>query len=356
MNILVTGNMGYIGPAVVRQLRASHPHATLIGLDIGYFAHCLLQPDILPECYVDQQYFCDVRSVRQEFFHGIDAVVHLAGISNDPMGHAFEAATLSINHQGTINLATQAKAGGVKAFICASSCSVYGYAESGARSEGAALNPLTAYARSKVLTEQDLKTLADSTFQVTCPRFATACGLSDRLRLDLVLNDFVAGAIAHGKISILSDGTPWRPLIAIRDMARAIDWAIQRDPKEGGNYLVINIGSNEWNYQVLDLAKAVATVIPEVEIVVNKSAAPDKRSYRVSYDLFKQLAPNHQPQSSLTCTIRELKEGLERGKFSDPHYRESSLVRLVVLRDLRARGLLTEDLSWAFKDNRPVSR
>ncbi len=341
--------MGYIGPAVVKRLRQSYPQATLIGLDTGYFGHCLLNACLLPECYVDQQFYGDVRSVSEEFLQGIQAIVHLAAISNDPMGKSFEEATLNINHRGTVRLAQQAKEAGAKVFVFASSCSVYGFAEEGARKENSEVNPLTAYAKSKVLSEKDLAGMGDRNFKVTCLRFATACGISERLRLDLVVNDFTAGAVVQKKVVVLSDGTPWRPLINTKDMARAIDWAIQRNPGEGGDYLVVNVGSNEWNFQVRDLAEAVARVVPDVEVSINKNAPPDKRSYRVSYDLFRRLAPGYQPQCGLEDTIQELKEGLEKAGFNIPNYRESPFVRLNVLMDLRNKGLLTPNLEWSFK-------
>jgi nucleoside-diphosphate-sugar epimerase len=173
--------------------------------------------------------------------------------------------------------------------------------------------------------------------------------MSERLRLDLVVNDFVAGAVVQKRVMVLSDGSPWRPLINTQDMARAIDWAIQRDPREGGDFLIINVGSNEWNYQVRDLAEAVARVVPNIEVLINKDAPPDKRSYRVSYDLFKKLAPRYQPQINLSDTIRELKEGFEQSGFNIPNYRESSFIRLNVLMDLRKKGLLTSSLEWSFK-------
>ena len=171
--------------------------------------------------------------------------------------------------------------------------------------------------------------------------------MSERLRLDLVLNDFVAGAIASKNITILSDGTPWRPLINTKDMARAIDWAIIRDINAGGEFLAVNVGSDEWNYQVRDLAEAVARVIPDVDISINKDAQPDKRSYRVNFDLFKKLAPEHQPKLDIITTIKELKNGLEAMGFSDSDFRNSRFMRLRVLTDLQDRGLLNDRLEWS---------
>jgi nucleoside-diphosphate-sugar epimerase len=349
MKILITGNMGYIGPCVVERLRSSYPGATLVGLDMGYFANCLTNSETLPECRVDQQYFADVRSIPADLLDGIDAVVHLAGISNDPMGNTFEDVTLEINYRASIELAKKARGKGVRSFVFASSCSMYGSADDSPRDEKSPLNPLTAYARSKVYTERDLQSIADEGFKVTSLRFSTACGMSERLRLDLVLNDFVAGAVSARKITILSDGTPWRPLINIKDMARAIDWAIARDVLNGGSFVAVNVGSDEWNYQVKDLANAVSELIPGVDVSINKDAQPDKRSYRVSFDLFKKLAPDYQPAVNLSTSIGELKAGLEAMRFNDADFRNSQLMRLKVLTYLRNRGLLTDKLQWVGK-------
>jgi nucleoside-diphosphate-sugar epimerase len=346
MKILITGNMGYIGPVVAKQLRASYPEATLVGFDIGYFGNCITNSEILPECRVNIQYFGDMRQFPDEALKGVDAVVHLAAISNDPIGNRFEEVTLDINYRASINLAKKAQAAGVKTFVFAASCSMYGSADDSARTEKSTLNPLTAYAKSKVFTELELEPLASRRFKITSLRFSTACGWSDRLRLDLVLNDFVAGAVASGKITILSDGTPWRPLINVKDMARAIDWAISRDAAAAGEFLAVNIGSDEWNYQVKDLAESVAMVIPGIDISVNKDAQPDKRSYRVNFDLFKKLAPAHQPKASLADSVRELKNGLESLGFRDGDFRNSRYMRLKILTELQEKGLLNEKLQW----------
>jgi len=339
--------MGYIGPCLVSHLRATFPNAALIGLDMGYFATCLSNSEILPECKVDIQYFGDVRKINGSIIKDVDAIVHLSAISNDPMGKTFESVTKDINYLASVELAKKAKEMGVKAFVFASSCSMYGAAEDSARTESSQLNPLTAYARSKVFTERDIKNIAGDGFIVTSLRFSTACGMSSRLRLDLVLNDFVAGAIASKQITILSDGTPWRPLINVKDMARAIEWAINRDAANGGEFLAVNVGSNEWNYQVKDLAYAVAEVIPGIDISINKNAAPDKRSYRVNFDYYKKLAPDHQPQYNLISTIEELRDGLEAMGFNDEKFRDSNYMRLNMLTQLRGKGLLNENLEWA---------
>jgi len=346
MKILITGNMGYVGPAVINQLRLSDPNATLVGFDMGYFGNCITSQNVLPECRVDLQYFADIRKFPEHILEDVDGIVHLAAISNDPIGNMFEEVTLDINYRASIELAKKAKEAGVKAFVFASSCSMYGAAVDSARTEEAPLNPLTAYAKSKVFTERDLEPLAHKGFKVTSLRFSTACGMSDRLRLDLVLNDFVAGAVASKRITILSDGTPWRPLINVKDMARAIDWAISRNASDGGEFLAVNVGSDGWNYQVKDLAEAVAKVIPKTDISINKDAQPDKRSYRVDFSLFRELAPEHQPKVDLITSINELKNGLETMRFSDENFRKSNYMRINVLNHLRERGLLNEQLEW----------
>lgn len=349
MKILITGNMGYVGPCVVEHLRTSYPNAILVGLDTGYFAHCLTNAGVLPECRVDIQFFCDVRRLPPEALHDVDAIVHLAAISNDPMGNTFEQVTFDINHRASVDLAKEARSMGVKAFVFASSCSMYGFADDSPRTETSQLNPLTAYAKSKAYTERDVKELADSQFIVTSLRFATACGMSERLRLDLVVNDFVACAVASKNITILSDGTPWRPLIHVRDMARAIEWAIQRPATYGDEFLAVNVGSVAWNYQVKDVADAVAKVIPDVSVSVNENAQPDKRSYKVDFGLFKRLAPHHQPQLDLLTAIRELMDGLDAMEFHNANFRSSEYMRLKVLTRLREQGLLDSTLHWTYK-------
>lgn len=338
--------MGYIGPSVVKQMRNTYPDATIVGYDMGFFAQCLTNTNFLPECQVDIQYFGDVREFPKTILGDVDAVIHLAAISNDPMGKTYEDITLDVNFRASVNIAKLAKEAGVKAFVFASSCSVYGAGGEGAKTEDSQVNPLTAYAKSKIFTENELIKIADKNFKVTALRFSTACGMSERLRLDLVVNDFVASAVATKNITILSDGTPWRPLIHIKDMARAMDWAILRDPAESDNYLAINVGRKDWNYQVRELANAVASVIPGTEVSINSDAPPDKRSYQVDFSLFKKLAPNHQPLYDLKTTVKEIKEGLEAMEFKDGEFRNSLFMRLKVLTRLESLGLLTPDLKW----------
>jgi nucleoside-diphosphate-sugar epimerase len=344
LKILITGNMGYVGPVVAKYLRARRPDATLHGFDNAYFAHCLTGAPVLPERYLDEQFYGDVRNVSLDL-SGYDAVVQLAAISNDPMGNQFEAVTLDINQNTTISIAKAATAVGVKNFVFASSCSVYGIAEGAPRKETDPLNPITAYAKSKIGAERELSTI-DTKMVITSLRFATACGMSDRLRLDLVLNDFVACALSQRLISVLSDGSPWRPLIDVADMARAIDWAIDRPAGVGGRYLAVNAGSDDRNYQVKDLASAVARSVPGTEVSINTSAPVDSRSYKVDFGLYRSLAPDHQPVVSLDQSIQNLIAGLQRMNFKDADFRSSGLMRLKVLQDHIDNRRLNRGLHW----------
>jgi len=352
MRILIAGNMGYIGPVLVRHLRMQHPEAWIAGYDTGYFGHCLTDAGLLPECRADVQFFGDIRRITQDALSGIDAVVQLAAISNDPMGNTFEVPTNEINHLASVRLAELARDAGVKRYVFASSCSMYGAAGDRPRREDDPLNPLTAYARSKLATEEGLRAMDRGGMVVTALRFATACGMSPRLRLDLVLNDFVACALANREITVLSDGTPWRPLIHVEDMARAIDWALERT-SGAGEFLAVNAGSDEWNYQVRDLAHAVADMIPGVRVSINADAPPDRRSYRVDFSLFRQFAPGHQPQVSLSRAIDGLRKGLEQMNFRDGAFRNSSFMRLKVLEEHISSGRLNEALYWKPLGNEP---
>ena len=346
MKIVITGNMGYVGPIVTKHLRKCFPDATLVGVDTCFFGHCLAGADYLPESLVDVQHFADVRDVDESILDDADALVMLAAISNDPMGKVFEKVTGEINREACVRLTQIASQKGVSRVVFASSCSVYGFAEGSAKSENDELDPLTAYARSKVGTEIDIKGMASDQTVITCLRFPTACGMSPRIRLDLVMNDFIASALATGKIEILSDGTPWRPLIDIRDMARAIEWAIVRKEAEGGQFLAINAGRDESNIQVKALAAAVKNSIPSVDIMVNPDAQPDRRSYRVNFAQYKRLAPNHQPAMSLEESIILVRDGLEKIAFGDSDFRNSDCIRLKVLSGLRDKGLLDDTLRW----------
>ncbi len=352
MKILISGNLGYIGPLVTRRLRSNYPNAKIFGFDTEYFKHIL--PLSNPAQYsqsIYRQYYGDVRKFNNHFLEGINHIVYLAAISDDPMGKEFENVTKSINCDSATQIAKQAKSHGVSSFVYASSCSIYGFAENVLRTETSETNPLTAYAKSKLETEKILAPIADSAFTVTCLRFATACGFSPRLRLDLVLNDFVANALSTGEIHILSNGKPWRPLIHVEDMARAIDWAIFRTGNNGGTFLSVNTGSNDWNYQVKELADGIKRIITDVEIKINKSAKFDKRSYKVDFSLFNSLATKYKPKMNLEDAIKDLISGLRSINFNDQNFRSSKFIRLNVLREHINNGRLNKDLFWTQPQN-----
>jgi nucleoside-diphosphate-sugar epimerase len=331
---------------LVRYLKRTEPTTELIGYDAGFFGHSLTGAESLPETLCARQYFGDTRDLPADLLDGVDAVIHLAAVSNDPMGKEFEAVTGEINRAASVRLAELAAARGVRNFVFASSCSMYGQAEGGPRKETDPTNPLTAYARSKIGTEDDLRDLDLGDMVFTSLRFATACGMSDRLRLDLVLNDFAACAITAGEITVLSDGSPWRPLIDVEDMARAIAWAARRPVEKGGRFLAVNAGRNENNYQVRDLAEAVARQVPGTVVSINTDAPPDKRSYRVDFSLFQSLAPEALPQVSLDGSIERLITGLRRMAFADRDFRTSPFMRLNTLRRHMTEGRIGHDLRW----------
>ena len=346
MRVFITGNMGYVGSALVKSLRDAFPLAELVGYDAGYFAHALTGSVRSPESFLSRQIFGDVRDIPEVALEDVDVVVHLAAISNDPMGKEFEEVTGEVNRSASVRLATIAAARGVRNFVFASSCSMYGAADGGPRRETDTTNPLTAYAKSKIGTEGDLRTADLGGMVFTSLRFATACGMSDRLRLDLVLNDFVACAMTSGEITVLSDGTPWRPLIDVNDMAQAIIWALQRKEEDGGRWLAVNAGSSRSNYQVKDLAEAVRRHLPGTLISINTEAPPDRRSYQVDFSLFEKLAPGFLPRIDLATSISRLSEGLRRMKFTDGDFRHSPYMRLNMLRGHLANGRIDQNLRW----------
>ena len=346
MKILITGNLGYVGAWLSRYLRAQYPHAYIAGYDIGYFQQCITTTGFAPERVLNAQFYGDVRNFDENLLKGFDHLIHLAAISNDPIGNKFEEVTLDVNYKSSVCVAQKAINHGLKSFVFASSCSVYGAGGDDAKTESSEINPLTAYAKSKINTEEGLNRLESGNTVITCLRFATACGISDRLRLDLVLNDFVASAMTLKKISILSDGTPWRPLINVKDMARAIHWAINRDASNGGKFLVCNTGSNSWNYTVQELAENVKNHFEGTEVSVNLTAPPDKRSYRVNFDLFSSLATGYTPAFDIHKTIEELKSGLSAIHFHNSDFRNSPLMRLNVLNKFLDNKQLDTNLNW----------
>lgn len=347
MHILIIGNMGYIGPEVSQHLRRTFPDAHISGYDTALFADRLTCEGPIPEIVLNKQYFGDVRDFPPSLLEGVDAVIYLAAISNDPMGKKFGKVTDEVNRKSCIKIAQFSAIAGVTHFAFASSCSVYGCASDHPLTEYDVTNPLTVYARSKIEAEIELKELHSDRMFISCLRFATACGFSKRLRLDLVLNDFVASALQFREIRVLSDGSPWRPLIDTRDMARIFEWAITRS---GEKFVIVNAGSDENNYTVKQLAEAVASQIPGTQVDINHDAPPDKRSYRVDFSYLSRIAKNYVPQISLAHSITSLIDGITECNLAQIPVFSARLTRLNTLSDLIATGKLGPELYWSTKN------
>tara|TARA_Y100001980_G_C14510900_1_gene286368 strand:- start:19 stop:1068 length:1050 start_codon:yes stop_codon:yes gene_type:complete len=344
MKILLIGNLGYLGPVVSTHLKKQNPNYYLVGLDTGFFYNKDKFSNTLLS--IDQQIYGDIRKINLDFLDSFDAYIILAGISNDPMGNEFKNITEEINYHATIKIINSIKNIDTKKVIFASSCSIYGVFEGKAKREVDELNPLTVYAKSKVGIEKALSKFKNKKTIITCLRFATACGMSPNLRLDLVLNDFVANAKIFKKIKVLSDGTPWRPLIDVKDMAIAIEWALKRNSIDLPSFLVVNTGFNNWNYQIKDLAFAVSKIIPNTVVEINNKALPDKRSYNVDFTIFEKAASKFFRKHSLEKTINELNDGLKKISFQDKNFRNSNFIRLNHLRHLIKEKKLSNNLYW----------
>jgi nucleoside-diphosphate-sugar epimerase len=343
-NILIIGNLGYVGAVLVPHLRNKFTNSRIIGFDIGYFSNNLTTNSMSPESLLDAQFYGDVRNFPSDLLNNIEAVIYLAAISNDPIGNLYENPTLDINFTSAIHIAKEAKNRGVKYFSFASSCSVYGFTDATARTEKSATNPLTAYAKSKIFAEDALSTLASEDFFITCLRFATACGFSTRLRLDLVLNDFIASAIALNRINILSNGLAYRPLIHVKDMAKALEWSIDRQLIHGNTFQVVNVGNNKNNFQVKELAMKAQQYFENLEVTINHDAPIDHRSYEVDFTLYEQIAPNHQATFFLDDMIKDIIQGLNSIKFTDGNFRKSNLIRLNTIQYLIKEEKIDADL------------
>ncbi len=343
MRVLVTGNRGYIGPILVKMLQKNGHE--VVGIDIDWFSECAFS-DEMPEIPEIRK---DMRDVALEDLQGFDAVMHLAAISNDPIGNLNPDLTYQINHKASVHLAELAKEAGVKRFLFSSSCSTYGAAGENVLNEEATFNPVTPYAHSKVLVEQDVSRLASDNFSPIFLRNATAYGLSPRLRFDLVINNLVAHAITTGLVYMLSDGTPWRPVVHIEDISRAFIAALEA-PQEVVHNRAFNVGANEENYQVRDLAEIVAEVVPGCRIEYAPGASPDKRSYRVDFSKIKAALPAFQPQWNARKGAEELYQAyrafeLKKDDFDGPRFR-----RIDHIKSLLSTGRLSGDLRWNKQD------
>ena len=339
MKILLTGSRGYIGSVMAPFLvRAGHE---VTGVDTDLYRRSSFGEwnDAI------ETRLKDVRSLEARDLAGFDAIIHLAALSNDPLGDLNPQLTYDINHLASVRLAAMAKEAGVARFAFASSCSNYGAAGDAPVNEESELNPVTAYGESKVRVERDVIKLADDSFSPTFLRCATAYGASPRLRFDIVLNNLVAWAFTSGKVMLKSDGSPWRPIVHIEDISRAF-LAVLSVPRERVHAQAFNIGRNDQNYRIRDIAQIVKETVPGCEIAFADDAGPDKRNYRADFSKVAELLPEFQPQWDARKGAKQLLDayraiGLELTDFEGPRYR-----RIDQIKQLMSAGELGPDLRW----------
>jgi len=339
MRVLVTGHRGYIGVEMVPLLREAG--MDVVGLDTGYYDDSDFRspPDEVPALDLD------LRDVEPDHLRGFDAVVHLGALSNDPLGDLDSNLTYDINLRSSVNLAKAAKAAGVRRYVFASSCSLYGAGADGHLTETAAFNPVTPYGESKVRTDQEVGPLADDNFVPVYLRNATAYGVSRRLRADIVVNNLVGHALTTGKVTMMSDGTPWRPLVHIGDISRAAIAALTA-PAEAVRNQAFNVGRTQENFRIREVAEMVAAVVPGSEVSFAPGASPDLRNYRVDFTKAEKSLPGFKPQWTLRAGIEELygaykEHGMSKDEFMGPRY-----YRLKVIRGRLENGELDKQLRW----------
>jgi nucleoside-diphosphate-sugar epimerase len=334
MKVFVTGHRGYIGVHLVELLKQSGHHVT--GCDLRLFDGCQWEP--FPAA--DRELVKDSREITLEDVQGHDCVMHLAAMSNDPMGALDASITYQVNRDASIRLAALAKQAGVPRYLFASSCSIYGAGKTLDLDETAVFNPLTAYAESKIESEKAIAALADKRFSPVFLRNATAYGHSPMLRIDLVVNNLLGSALAYGQIRIQSDGTPWRPLIHCRDIARAFV-ALAEAPRDAVHNRAINIGANAENYQVRDVGDQVKRLIPSAAVVYTGEVGADPRNYRVNFDLLYKLLPDFRLAYDLRRGMEELHRKMLEHGFSKSDFEGDKFVRLRMLKrryDLLRQG------------------
>jgi nucleoside-diphosphate-sugar epimerase len=345
MNILVTGHDGYIGALMVPMLKkAGHQ---VVGLDAYLFEHCIFgtaAPDV-PALRKD------IRDVQASDLEGFDTIIHLAALSNDPLGDLNPESTYAINHRASVRLAQQAKEAGVPRFLFSSSCSLYGVAGEHILPEDAAFNPVTPYGVSKVLVEAEVSKLADQSFSPTFLRNATAYGVSPKLRADLVVNNLVGFAYTTGEVLISSDGTPWRPLVHVEDICRAF-LAVLHAPREFVHNEAFNVGRTEENYQIRDVAEMVQDVVSGAKIKYAEGGGPDPRCYRVDCGKLARTLPEFKPQWSVRHGIEQLYKSYKTQGLTINEFLGTRYTRIKHIKRLQDEGRLDTNLRWQARPQR----
>lgn len=342
MNVLVTGTEGYIGARLAPWLAAAG-HG-VAGLDTGFYRDGTLYLDPIGLPLAPRTVFKDLRHVMPRDFEGFDAVIHLAELSNDPLGQNRPEVTYRINHEGSLRIARAAREAGVRRFIYASSCSVYGVGTGDFLDESSPVNPQTAYAKCKVLVEQDVQKMAAPDFCVTFLRNATAYGPSPRMRFDIVLNDLCALAWTRRKIAMVSDGSPWRPIVHVEDICEAVRRTLEA-PADTVNGQVFNVGATAENYRVREIAAVVADAFPGCEVTAGPPSA-DNRSYRVSFDKIATRLPGYRTRWTAALGAVELQRLFERIGFGEDAYGFRAFTRLKQLQYLQATRQIDDELFW----------